>query len=62
MSIEKCISRVPTSFELILHVEDRKPLSLLDSLTPVPQIFAYRPETQVRFSLPIAGTTGIIIS
>ena len=39
---------MPTSFELILHVEDRKPLSLLDSLISILQIFAYRPETQVK--------------
>ena len=47
MSIEKCINRLPTGFEQNLHSEDCKPLSLLDSLISIPQIFAYRPETPV---------------
>ena len=39
---------VPTGFQLIPHVEERKPASLLDSLVLVPQIFAYIPKTQVK--------------
>ena len=43
---KKCKSCVPTGFGLILHVEDRRSLSLLDSLVAAPQIFAYGPKTQ----------------
>jgi len=46
MSIIKCINRLPTGFRRNLNDEDRKPLSLLDSLVLVPQICTYRPETQ----------------